>query len=480
MVRSMSYVMVVLALTVTAGAARADKGLWTEKTQDEARRDAVMIPSMAPLVKRASSAVVFIATNGKQPHGPGGQGGPGEDGAPFEEFFKRFHGREIPKELLRGAGTGFIIHPSGYIVTNAHVVEDAASIEVRLQDDDTARMAKVIGQDPTTDLALIKIEAKDLPVLPLGDSDVLEVGDFVIAIGNPFGLAHSASFGMVSAKGRKEINPSGRTGLYDFIQTDAAINPGNSGGPLINLRGEVVGINAAVNSAGQGIGFAIPINMAKQLLPQLRDKGVVTRSWLGVSIQKVTPELAQSFGLESPRGALVSQVVEDGPSAKAGVEPGDVIVEFDGKRVVQSVDLPLMAAGAGVGKAVNLKLMRDGKEKLVKVMLAARPNDNILAKATNAPGEAQDLGIKVVDLGGLREQLGLPPNFKGVVVKGVDPRGPAAQAGLRDGDIVVKFNGKNVENVAAFVAEARRVKEGNMVRLFIRRADSGMFLAFKR
>jgi serine protease Do len=462
-------------LGMAAAPAHAEK-LWTEKTAEEGRRDAVVLPSMAPMIKKASAAAVNIMTNGKQP----AQGGPGEEGGPYEEFFRRFHGREIPKEFLRGAGTGFLISPSGYIVTNAHVVEDAASIEVRLLDDDTPRPAKIVGVDQTSDLALIKIEGQNLPVLPLGNSDDLEVGDFVVAIGNPFGLAHSASFGMISAKGRKDINPSGRAGLYDFIQTDAAINPGNSGGPLINLRGEVVGINAAVNSAGQGIGFAIPINMAKQLLPELKEKGSVTRSWLGVTIQKVTPDLAASFGMDTPRGALVSQVVEDGPSAKAGVEPGDVIVEFDGKRVAHSIDLPLMAAGAGVGKTVPLKLLRDGKEKQVKVTMSPRPDDKTLARAGAAPGDAQDLGIRVVELGALREQLGLPPAFKGVLVKELDPAGPAAQAGLKGGDVIVKFNGKPVEGVASFLSASRAVKEGQMVRLFVRRGDSGLFLAFKR
>ncbi|MBI5493421.1 MAG: Do family serine endopeptidase [Deltaproteobacteria bacterium] len=473
----MRKILLVVGLGLVVVPARADR-LWMEKSADEAKRDQVLLPSAAPLIKKASAAVVNIMTNGKPPPGLGN----GEDGNPFDEFFKRFHGgREIPRELLRGAGTGFLIHPTGYIVTNAHVVEDAASIEVRLLDDDTPRPAKVIGQDSTTDLALIKIDGKDLPVLPLGDSDALEVGDFVLAIGNPFGLAHSASFGMVSAKGRKEINPSGRSGLYDFIQTDAAINPGNSGGPLVNLRGEVVGINAAVNAAGQGIGFAIPVNMAKQLLPDLKEKGSVTRSWLGLNIQKVTPELAQSFGLESPRGALVAGVVEDGPSAKAGVEPGDVIVEFDGKKVVHSVDLPLMAATAGVGKSVPVKVMRDGKEKSVKVILTARPDDTTLARANSrSGGEARDLGIRVVELGAMRQQLGLAPGFKGIVVKEVEADSPAAQAGLRAGDVIVKFNGKPVESVAHFVSAARGVKEGQMVRLFVRRGDTGLFLAFKR
>ncbi|MEW5848622.1 MAG: Do family serine endopeptidase [Myxococcota bacterium] len=459
--------------------ARAEK-LWTEKSTEDQKRDTITVPTMAPLIKRSSAAVVNISTNAKAGSGlPPGHPDIDED---VPDLFKRFHG-DMPRPQVRGMGTGFIIHPTGYIVTNAHVVEDAETIEVRLLDDDVPRKARVVGADPPTDLALLKIDGQNLPVLPLGDSDSLEVGDFVVAIGNPFGLEHSASFGMISAKGRRDISPSGRSGLYDFIQTDAAINPGNSGGPLMNLRGEVVGINSAINAAGQGIGFAVPINMAKALLPELKDKGKVTRSWLGVSIQKVTPELAQSFGLDAARGALVSQVVDEGPSAKAGVEPGDVIVEFDGKKVGHSADLPLMAAMAGVGKTVPLKLIRDGKERVVKVTLAARPDEKQLLAARNggAPAEPETvLGVRVSELTGThREKWSLPKDFQGVVVEAVERDSPAAQAGLAPGDIIVKLNGKSASDVAAFSRLARGIQQGQMVRLFVRRGDSGMFIAFR-
>jgi serine protease Do len=472
----MRRVLVAGSLVIAAQLARADH-LWTEKSGEEAKRDMVVLPSMGPLVRKARWAVVNITTNGKDSHGA--PGGSHPDGDPLDELFRRFHGGERPPPS-RGMGTGFLIHPTGYILTNHHVVEESEAIEVRLVDDDTPRTAKVIGSDEATDVALIKIDGTNLPVLSLGDSDALEVGDFVLAIGNPFGLEHSASFGMVSAKGRREINPSGRPGLYDFIQTDAAINPGNSGGPLINLRGEVIGINAAINAVGQGIGFAIPINMAKQMLPDLKSKGLVTRSWLGISIQKVTPELAQSFGLDATRGALVSQVYESGPSAGAGLEPGDVIVEFDGKKIAHSSDLPLLAAAAGVGKAVPLKYLRDGKERTAKVTLTARPTERALRGVKSAPVEATDLGVKVVELdGALRHELGLQNDFRGVIVKEVDPLGPAASAGVKKGDIVVKLNGKAVPDVPTFVTLARQARPGQMVRLFVRRGDAGMFLAFK-
>ena len=468
-----------LIFVLGAGTAHAET-LWTEKSPAEAHQDAVRLPSLAPLIERAGAAVVHISTAGKEPK-------QGQAMDPFMELFKRFNGGQMPRvPVPHGLGTGFIIHPSGYIATNAHVVEDAEKIEVRLRDDRQPHAAKLIGADPTTDLALIKIEAHGLPVLPLGNSDELNVGDLVVAIGNPFGLDHSASFGMVSAKGRRDINPSGRSGLYDFIQTDAAINPGNSGGPLINLAGEVVGINAAVNSAGQGIGFAIPINMAKSLLPQLKENGGVTRSWLGVSIQEVTPELAQSFGLDSPTGALVSEVIDGSPAARAGVEPGDVVVGFDHKKVTTNTDLPLLAATAGVGKKVDLEVIRDGKALRLGVTLGERPNDNVLARAspgTDRGGRhaADVLGMEVSDLDGdARRQLGLPSGFKGVVISEVKADSAAAAVGLRRGDIIVKLNGRNVGNARAFARSAQGIREGSMVRLFVRRGNNGLFLAFRK
>jgi len=273
--------------------------------------------------------------------------------------------------------------------------------------------------------------------------------------------------------------PSGRNGLYDFIQTDAAINPGNSGGPLINLRGEVVGINAAINTNGQGIGFAIPVNMAKQLIPELKERGRVRRSWLGLSIQKVTPELAQSFGLEAPRGALVSNVLGDGPGEKAGLEPGDVIVEFDGKKVVHSVDLPLMAAITDVGRTVDIKYLRDGKARAGKVTLVTRPEERELAVIAPATG-VTELGLHVLDLDAdLRQELSLPGNFKGVVVRDVAPRSEALAAGVKPADVIVKLNGRGVDGARAFQVLASGIKKGQMVRLFVRRGTTGLFLAFK-
>ena len=287
---------------------------------------------------------------------------------PFEEFFERFFGGENPQREFRrrSLGSGFIINREGYIVTNNHVVENASDIKVSLSDKEE-HDAKVIGRDPKTDVALIKIEAKkDLPAVALGDSSKLRVGEWVIAIGNPFGLGHTVTTGIVSAKGRI----IGAGPYDDFIQTDASINPGNSGGPLFNMNGEVVGINTAIIASGQGIGFATPINVAKDLLVQLREKGRVVRGWLGVQVQRVTPELAKSFGLDRERGALVADVMADTPAAKAGIERGDIIVEFNGRKIEEMNDLPRVVAATPPDADVPMKLLRKGQEKVVQVKVA--------------------------------------------------------------------------------------------------------------
>ncbi|OGQ40353.1 MAG: hypothetical protein A3A85_01165, partial [Deltaproteobacteria bacterium RIFCSPLOWO2_01_FULL_42_9] len=282
--------------------------------------------------------------------------------SPFEDFFGdefKFFGESPEREFKRQSlGSGFIINKEGYILTNNHVVENAEEIIVTLSDKkEKEYKAKVIGKDARLDVALIKVDANgDLPVANLGDSDKLEIGEWVMAIGNPFGLSHTVTAGIVSAKGRVI-----GAGPYDnFIQTDAAINPGNSGGPLFNLKGEVIGINTAIIAGGQGVGFATPINMAKDILLQLKEKGKVTRGWIGVSIQEVTPDLAQSFGLKDKQGALVSSVNKDEPADKGGIKAGDIIVEFDGKAITEVSDLPRTVATTAPGKTVKVKIIRDG------------------------------------------------------------------------------------------------------------------------
>ncbi|RMF88069.1 MAG: Do family serine endopeptidase [Nitrospinota bacterium] len=323
------------------------------------------LTSLAPLVKTLTPAVVNIRTT-QVVQGEEFATGPRH---PMQEFSERFFGLQRPPAFRQSLGSGFIIDPAGYIVTNNHVIANARTIGVRLADGREFN-ASVLGTDPQTDLALLRIKAEgDLPAVPLGDSEATQVGDWVIAIGNPFGLGQTVTTGIISAKGRV----IGAGPYDDFLQTDAAINPGNSGGPLFNLNGEVIGINTAIVASGQGIGFAIPSQLAKTVIAQLKSRGRVVRGWLGVYVQPLTPPLAQSLGLEKLQGALVADVVAGGPAAEAGVQPGDVIVALGGQPVQTATDLPRLVAEAPVGKAVPVKLIRRGKTRSVAVTIGERP-----------------------------------------------------------------------------------------------------------
>lgn len=382
--------MQILAALVLAFAPSATAQLWQEKPKTAPL--VVNLPDFRVLAKDALPAVVNITVEQKvklSRHGVRGGQSPDD----LDEFYGRFFGQRVPPELHnKSVGSGFVISPDGYVITNFHVVENADTIKVRFQDEVSTDeyAAKVIGTDARTDIALIKIEAnRTFASLPLGDSATLQVGEWVLAIGNPFGLAHSISAGIVSAKDRRDLTPNGRPGLYDFIQTDASINPGNSGGPLINLRGEVVGVNAAVNASGQGLGFAVPVNLVKAEIMDLKDKGRASRSWLGVQIQRMTPQLAKSFGLDRSQGAIVSEVVIGGPAARAGIQAGDVVLEFDGKPVRESTDLTLLAAQAGVNKTVTVGIMRDQKKKDLKVTLGEFPSNEDAVVAPNTEEEVE-------------------------------------------------------------------------------------------
>ena len=389
---------------------------------------------------------------------------------PFGDFFGPFEGNR-PDRKQQGVGSGFIMSKEGYILTNSHVVEEADQIKVKL-DGGKEFEGKIIGRDPKTDLALIKIEASsELQPLKLGNSDDLKVGNWVVAVGSPFGLEQTVTAGIVSAKGRVI-----GSGPYDnFIQTDASINPGNSGGPLINLQGEVVGINTAIIASGQGIGFAIPINMAKEVAPQLQKRGHVTRGLLGVVIQDMTPELAKSFGLKESKGALVSQVVPDGPADKAGIEQGDVIVNFDGQSIGDSKDLPRIVASTPVGKAVAVKLLRGGKEVELKAKVGEMEEEN-RSEAADGPSHPS-LGFTVQNLTPqIAQELGLKKST-GVVVTGVEPGSPAAEAKIRVGDVIQSVNRKPVKNVDDFVKIAGQAKEGGSLLLLVQRGQNTLFAA---
>jgi len=439
------------------------------------------LPDFVNLAKKLKPIVVNISTT-QVSEGRGSQEfsspfGGGEDD-PFNDFWKRFFGGPAPRgpQRQRSLGSGFIIDGDGSILTNNHVVENASKIVVKLSGDEQDYEAKVVGRDPKTDIAVIKINVQTgLPAANFGDSDRLEVGEWVMAIGNPFGLDGTVTSGIVSAKGRHNITQ----GPYDnFIQTDASINPGNSGGPLINLRGEVIGINTAIFSrtgGNIGIGFAIPINLVKELLPQLRGKGRVTRGFLGVLIQKVTPEIAESLGMDKGYGALVANVSKDGPADKAGVKVGDVIVEFDGSPVKDSGDLPIIVARTLVDKKVRMKVLRDRKEILLNVAVGELKEEEIVASVP----EKGELGMTVQRLTPqMAESLGLE-KAEGVVVTAVEQGGVADEAGIRRGDVIMEVDRKAIKSLDEYKKAVAAVRKVRGVLFLVRRGESTLFLALK-
>jgi serine protease Do len=423
-------------------------------------------PDFVSLAEQLKPAVVNIGTaktvKPKAPMYPGPQG-PGGD--MFEEFFERFF-RNAPQSphKQRSLGSGFIISQDGYILTNDHVVDGADEIKVKLSDG-REFAGEIRGLDPKLDLALIKIDAgEDLPVAKLGDSEEIKIGEWVMAIGNPFGLEQTVTVGIVSAKGRV----IGAGPYDDFIQTDASINPGNSGGPLFNMQGEVIGINTAIVAQGQGIGFAIPVDMAKQIIPQLRDEGRVTRGWLGVTVQALNKELAESFALDTTHGALVNEVIEDSPADKAGLKRGDIIVEYDGKQVDELNDLPRLVAATPVDETVKVKVFRDGKERTINVKIG-RLDDGEVALAADDEETGGALGLTVANVTPeLVERYSLESD-QGILITKIDPEGPAAEANLRVGDLVVEADGKEVGSVKEFEELVGKMKSGKVLRLLIQR-----------
>lgn len=428
------------------------------------------------VVKATKPAVVNIAST-KTVHMRGVQS-PLFDDPFFREFFgDRFRRFETPKDFKQlGIGSGVIVNPDGYILTNNHVIQDADEINVKLSDKVTYK-GKVIGTDSKTDLAVIKISASGLPVIKFGNSDELKVGDLVIAIGNPLGLNQTVTSGIISATGRANV---GIADYEDFIQTDAAINPGNSGGALVNAKGELIGINTAIFSTSggyQGIGFAIPSNMAKTVMEKLIKHGKVVRGWLGVSIQPITPDLAKELGLKSDKGALIADVTEGGPAEKAGLRSGDVITELDGKAVDDVQTLRNMIADITPGKKVDVGYMRDGQVKRLQIVIEEMPAKVQLA--TGKPSR-QFAGVMVQNLTPeIRNSLKLPQRVKGVVVAQVDSDSPAGQV-LTPGDVIMEVNRTKVRNVAEYQAAISKVKTGQSVLMLIYRNGSSLFVTLKQ
>ncbi len=442
------------------------------------------------IAKQQNPAVVSVSMKAK-PKKPKGQfRSPGrpDQREQFRDFYDKFfrqqpgpRGDNTPRR--GGAGSGFIIDADGHILTNNHVVEGADTLLVSL-DGDKEYTATLIGNDPKTDLALIKIKREDgdstpFPYLRMGDSDKLEVGEWVVAIGNPFGLSHTVTVGVVSAKGRNI-----GAGQYDeFIQTDASINPGNSGGPLINIKGEVIGINTAIISGGGpgggnvGIGFAIPVNMAKSILTDLREKGKVTRGWLGVMIQKITPDLAKSFSLTDKKGALVGDVIPEGPAAKAGIKRGDVIVKFNGQEVSSMEQLPKIVARTTPNTDVNVEVVRDGEPMTLNVRIAIlKDGEQKVARGETAE---DPLGMQGQDITPeLAQSLNLDSE-EGVLVSDVTAGLSAAEAGIKRGDVITEIDRKPISNMVQYNRSLGAIKKGRTVLFLIRRGGSTIYIAVK-
>ncbi len=390
----------------------------------------------------------------------------GELGPLFEDFFgPLFRGqqpRQRPSE--QSLGSGFLISEDGYLLTNEHVVRDAGEIKVRLSNQ-RIYDGKIIGIDTRTDVAVLKIETEEkLPAAVLGDSDALRVGQWALAIGNPFGLDRTLTVGVISATGRNDV---GIEDYEDFIQTDASINPGNSGGPLLNIYGEVVGINTAIVASGQGIGFAIPVNLARLIANQLIEKGEVTRGWLGVSIQPLTPELAESFSLKRIQGALVNQVLSGSPAEKAGLQRGDILLSFGGKEVNGVRDLQLMVANTPAGTTVDMAILRNGKRLSLPVTVAEMQSGEAIAAAAPAKGRGEGLGLTVVQA----------DDRSGVLVEAVDPQSPAAAAGVQPGDLILMVNRQEVGDLASFRQAVRDTRGKNIV-LLLQRGETTLYVAF--
>jgi len=395
---------------------------------------------------------------------------------PFEEFFgeelfRRFFG-ELPEIMQRSLGSGVIVDPSGIALTNAHVIERATDIEV-ITADGKKHKAKVVGIDKRTDLAVLRLQGGGpYSAAVLGDSDKVNVGDWVLAIGSPFGLEQTVTAGIISAKGRI----IGQGPFDDFLQTDAAINPGNSGGPLVNMKGEVIGINTAIVAQGQGIGFAIPINMAKKIYTELVARGKVSRGWLGVSVQPLTPELARSFGAKGDKGVLIADVVQDSPANKAGLQPGDIILEFDGKKVEAPPDLQRAVGLTNPGKAVQVKIWRDRAERQVEIMIADTPDERQALRSTTKSKNLLGLEVRPI-IPEVARQLGLR-SADGVLVARVEDGSPAEEAGIQRGDVIREFNRQRIKGLADFERLTRDLKPGDRVTVLLQRGPMSLYVAF--
>lgn len=442
------------------------------------------LPEFTGLVEAYGPAVVNISTKqakSVEHRSPGFTVPDLPEGNPLNDFFRHFFGEqgETPDDEIqaRSLGSGFIVSADGYVLTNAHVVEGADEIIVRTSDR-REFVATLVGFDKRSDIALLKVDGKDLPLVKIGSAKDLRVGEWVLAIGSPFGFEHSATAGIVSALGRSLPSEN----YVPFIQTDVAINPGNSGGPLFNLDGEVVGVNSQIYSRTggfMGLSFAVPINVAMDVVDQLKTKGRVSRGWLGVLIQDVTRELAETFGMARPQGALVAQVLPDSPAEKAGVKTGDVILKYDGKPLAASSELPPLVGASPIEQAARLEVLREGKIQELQVTIGELPEDDQLAAVPGRPTKAtaNRIGLVVEDLTAEeRDQLGLRDG--GVMVEGVE-EGPAERAGIRAGDVLLMLDNRPIADARQFKDFLDKIEPGRSVAALVQRGDGRMFFAIR-
>ncbi|GJM05754.1 MAG: serine protease MucD [marine bacterium B5-7] len=445
------------------------------------------LPDFTGLVNKNSAAVVNISTSAKNSSAatglPPGYNLPDiPEDSPFHDFFKKYFGEmpegQEPPQERSSLGSGFIISQDGYVITNHHVVKDAEEIIVRLNDR-REFVAELIGSDERSDIAVLKIEATSLPTLKLGNSSNLNVGEWVLAIGSPFGFDASVTAGIISAIGRSLPNEN----YVPFIQTDVAINPGNSGGPLFNLDGEVIGVNSQIYSRTggfMGLSFAVPVNVVENVYKQLKNKGRVSRGWLGVLIQDVTRELAESFEMDHPHGALIAKVLPDGPAEKAGIEVGDIVVKFNGEKVSFSSDLPPLVGSTLVDTTVSVEIIRRSKHKTIQIKISELPTeDNIIAKSSTTSPEPDDNALNVIAkdiVKGQRKELGLEDY--GIWVENISA-GPAQKAGIRQGDIILLLNNIKIKDSSHFYELVKELPKGRSIPVLIQRRGGPIFLALK-
>ncbi|MFV2061447.1 MAG: DegQ family serine endoprotease [Gammaproteobacteria bacterium] len=444
------------------------------------------LPDFTKLVKDNSSAVVNISTkqkvnNMKSPFNhkrmPQSPHGNDQWGDLFEKFFGDGGGLDIPEHSSQSLGSGFIIDEDGFLLTNYHVVKNADEIMVRLSDR-RELTAEVIGTDKKSDIALLKINATNLPVVKIGSSANLEVGEWVMAIGSPFGFDHSVSAGVVSAIGRKLPNET----YVPFIQTDVAINPGNSGGPLFNLDGEVVGVNSQIYSRTggfMGLSFAIPMDIVMNVVKQLKENGVVARGYLGILIQDVNKKLAESFNMDKPQGAIVLKVLPDSPAEKAGFKIGDIVINFNNNEIIYSSDLPVVVGRTEIDKEVDVKIIRDGKQKTIEVTIGVLPSEkeNTKKAYTHSSKKMNRMGIAVTELS-KEQRKKLDIEERGIIVKVIQKKGPAFEAGIRKGDIILMMNNQNITSVSQFDKLLTSLPANKSLPILIQRGVAPTFLAF--